>query len=97
MLVVSLEGIDDMRRAEIRMRVTTACSGWAISQMVDTEIVARLARDSFMLPPEDKLPLGPYIETAPSPASLILQLVMTEEEDDVFHTSAAKCSIECFS
>lgn len=76
------------------MCVTTTCAGWAISQMVDTEIVAnmaRLARDSFMLPPEDKLPLGPYIETAPSPASLILQLVVTEEEDEVFHTSAAKC------
>jgi hypothetical protein len=99
-LVVSLEGIDDTRRAEIHMCVTTACTGWAISQVEDTAIVpdmVRLARDSFTLPPEDKLPLGPYIETAPSPASLILQLVVTEEEDEVFHTSAAKCSTECFS
>jgi hypothetical protein len=54
--------------------------------------MAHLAHDYFTLPSEDKLPLDPYINTAPSPISFILQLVETKEEDKVFHTSPSTCS-----
>lgn len=60
--VVSLEGIDGARRAEIRARVAAACEDWGIFQVVDHGVdaalvadMARLARDFFALPPEDKL------------------------------------------
>ncbi|XP_066349282.1 flavanone 3-dioxygenase 1-like [Miscanthus floridulus] len=62
--VVSLEGIDDggARRAEIRDRVAAACEDWGIFQVVDHGVdaalvadMARLARDFFALPAEDKL------------------------------------------
>lgn len=62
--VVSLQGIDDdgARRDEIRARVAAACEDWGIFQVVDhgvdAELVAemaRLARDFFALPAEDKL------------------------------------------
>uniref|UniRef100_A0A0E0KWC2 flavanone 3-dioxygenase n=1 Tax=Oryza punctata TaxID=4537 RepID=A0A0E0KWC2_ORYPU len=66
--VISLQGIDgsgaggEAARAEIRARVAAACEEWGIFQVVDhgvdTELVAdmaRLARDFFALPPEDKL------------------------------------------
>jgi naringenin 3-dioxygenase len=62
--VVSLEGIDDggARRAEIRARVAAACEDWGIFQVVDHGVdaalvadMARLARDFFALPAEDKL------------------------------------------
>ncbi|XP_062183839.1 flavanone 3-dioxygenase 1-like [Phragmites australis] len=63
--VVSLEGIDDVggaRRAEIRARVTAACEDWGIFQVVDHGVdaalvadMARLAREFFALPPEEKL------------------------------------------
>ena len=58
------EGIDDggARRAEIRDRVAAACEDWGIFQVVDHGVdaalvadMARLARDFFALPPEDKL------------------------------------------
>ncbi|RLM73296.1 naringenin,2-oxoglutarate 3-dioxygenase [Panicum miliaceum] len=62
--VISLEGIDDggARRGEIRARVTAACEGWGIFQVVDHGVDAalvaemtRLARDFFALPPQEKL------------------------------------------
>jgi naringenin 3-dioxygenase len=62
--VVSLEGIDGggARRAEIRARVAAACEDWGIFQVVDHGVdaalvaeMARLARDFFALPAEDKL------------------------------------------
>ncbi|XP_066327141.1 flavanone 3-dioxygenase 1-like [Miscanthus floridulus] len=60
--VVSLEGIDGVRRTEIRDRVAAACEDWGIFQVVDHGVdaalvadMARLARDFFALPPEDKL------------------------------------------
>ena len=62
--VVSLEGIEGggARRAEIRDRVAAACEDWGIFQVVDHGVdaalvadMARLARDFFALPPEDKL------------------------------------------
>jgi len=62
--VVSLEGIDGggARRAEIRDRVAAACEDWGIFQVVDHGVdaalvadMARLARDFFALPAEDKL------------------------------------------
>jgi Fe-S cluster assembly scaffold protein SufB len=83
------------RRVEIRTRVTMACEDWVVDHNVDAATVAdmaHLAHDYFTLPPEDKPPLGPYIDTAPSPASFIPQLVDTEEEDEVFHTSPSTCS-----
>jgi hypothetical protein len=83
------------RRVEIRTRVTVACEDWVVDHNVDAATVAGMAHlthDYFTLPPEDKPPLGPYIDTAPSPASFIPQLVETEEEDEVFHTSPSTCS-----
>lgn len=60
--VVSLQGIDGARRAEIRDRVAAACEDWGIFQVVDHGVdaalvadMARLARDFFALPAEDKL------------------------------------------
>ncbi|KAF0890947.1 hypothetical protein E2562_005070 [Oryza meyeriana var. granulata] len=60
--VISLQGIDGAARPEIRASVAAACEGWGIFQVldhgVDAELVAdmaRLARDFFALPPEDKL------------------------------------------
>jgi len=60
--VISLEGIDGARRAEIRDRVVEACEGWGIFQVVDhgvdADLVAdmtRLSREFFALPAEDKL------------------------------------------
>ena len=62
--VVSLDGIDDdaRRRAEIRDRVAEACEGWGIFQVVDHGVdaalvdeMARLSREFFALPAEDKL------------------------------------------
>jgi hypothetical protein len=87
-------GIDSARRVEIRTRVTVACEDWVVDHGVDATTVAdmaHLAHDYFTLPPEDKPPLGPYIDTALSPVSFILQLVETEE-DEVFHTSPSTCS-----
>jgi hypothetical protein len=83
------------RRVEIRTRVTVACEDWVVDHNVDAATVAdmaHLAHDYFTLPPEDKPPLGPYIDTAPSPTSFIPQLMETEEEDEVFHTSPSTCS-----
>ena len=62
--VVSLEGLDGggARRAEIRDRVAAACEDWGIFQVVDHGVdaalvaeMARLARDFFALPAEEKL------------------------------------------
>ncbi|KAK3143461.1 hypothetical protein QOZ80_4AG0300630 [Eleusine coracana subsp. coracana] len=60
--VVSLEGIDGARRAEIRARVAAACEDWGIFQVVDHGVdpalvadMTRLAREFFALPPADKL------------------------------------------
>jgi naringenin 3-dioxygenase len=63
--VISLDGIDDAdgaRRAEIRDRVAAACEGWGIFQVVDHGVdaalvaeMARLSREFFALPAEDKL------------------------------------------
>ncbi|WVZ87541.1 hypothetical protein U9M48_034164 [Paspalum notatum var. saurae] len=60
--VVSLDGIDGARRAEIRARVAAACEGWGIFQVVDHGVdaalvadMARLAREFFALPPDEKL------------------------------------------
>lgn len=60
--VISLQGIDEAARAEIRARVAGACEEWGIFQVVDHGVdaglvadMARLARDFFALPPEDKL------------------------------------------
>ncbi|KAG8066570.1 hypothetical protein GUJ93_ZPchr0004g39993 [Zizania palustris] len=64
--VISLRGIDGgvggAARAEIRARVAAACEEWGIFQVVDHGVdaalvaeMARLARDFFALPPEDKL------------------------------------------
>ncbi|KAJ1273312.1 hypothetical protein BS78_06G270500 [Paspalum vaginatum] len=60
--VVSLQGIDGARRAEIRARVAAACEGWGIFQVVDHGVdaalvadMARLAREFFALPPDEKL------------------------------------------
>jgi naringenin 3-dioxygenase len=60
--VISLHGIDDARRTEIRARVAAACEGWGIFQVVDHGVdaaliaeMARLSRDFFALPAEDKL------------------------------------------
>jgi Fe-S cluster assembly scaffold protein SufB len=84
------------RRVEIRTRVTVACEDWVVDHNVDAVTVAdmaHLAHDYFTLPPEDKPPLGPYIDTAPSPTSFLPQLMETEEEDEVFHTSPSTCSM----
>jgi Fe-S cluster assembly scaffold protein SufB len=83
------------RRVKIRTRVTVACEDWVVDHNVDAATMADMAyltHDYFTLPPEDKPPLGPYIDTAPSPASFIPQLVETEEEDEFFHTSPSTCS-----
>uniref|UniRef100_A0A453D4A0 flavanone 3-dioxygenase n=1 Tax=Aegilops tauschii subsp. strangulata TaxID=200361 RepID=A0A453D4A0_AEGTS len=60
--VISLDGIDGARRAEIRDRVAAACEGWGIFQVVDhgvdADLIAdmtRLSREFFALPAEDKL------------------------------------------
>ncbi|KAL6600330.1 hypothetical protein ACP70R_045130 [Stipagrostis hirtigluma subsp. patula] len=61
--VVSLEGIGGgARRGEIRARVAAACEDWGIFQVVDHGVdaalvadMARLAREFFALPPEEKL------------------------------------------
>ncbi|CAN6217684.1 unnamed protein product, partial [Urochloa humidicola] len=60
--VISLEGIDGARRAEIRGRVATACEDWGIFQVVDHGVDAalvaemtRLAREFFAMPPQEKL------------------------------------------
>jgi naringenin 3-dioxygenase len=61
--VISLDGIDDgARRAEIRARVAAACEDWGIFQVVDHGVdaalvaeMARLAREFFALPPQEKL------------------------------------------
>jgi Fe-S cluster assembly scaffold protein SufB len=84
------------RRVEIRTRVTVACEDWVVDHNVDAMTVAdmaHLAHDYFTLPLEDKPPLGPYIDTAPSPTSFLPQLMETEEEDEVFHTSPSTCSM----
>jgi hypothetical protein len=88
-------GINSAWRVEIRVRVTVACEDWVVDHGVNATSVAdmaHLAHDYFMLPPEDKPPLDPYIDTAPFPSSFMLQLVDTEEEDEVFHTTPTKCS-----
>jgi hypothetical protein len=84
------KSIDSAWRVEIRVCVTVACEDWVVDHDMNTMTVAdmaHLAHDYFMLPPEDKPPVGPYIDTAPFPASFMLQLVDTEEEDEVFHTT----------
>nr|TKW24058.1 hypothetical protein SEVIR_3G027600v2 [Setaria viridis] len=61
--VISLDGIGGgERRAEIRARVAAACEDWGIFQVVDHGVdaalvaeMARLARDFFALPPQEKL------------------------------------------
>ncbi|CAN6224450.1 unnamed protein product [Urochloa humidicola] len=60
--VISLQGIDGARRAEIRARVAAACEDWGIFQVVDHGVDAalvaemtRLAREFFALPPQEKL------------------------------------------
>ncbi|CAN6195960.1 unnamed protein product [Urochloa humidicola] len=60
--VISLEGIDGARRAEIRGRVAAACEDWGIFQVVDHGVDAalvaemtRLAREFFAMPPQEKL------------------------------------------
>ncbi|CAN6174329.1 unnamed protein product [Urochloa humidicola] len=60
--VISLQGIDGARRAEIRARVAAACEDWGIFQVVDHGVDAalvaemtRLAREFFALPPQAKL------------------------------------------
>ncbi|CAN6217666.1 unnamed protein product [Urochloa humidicola] len=60
--VISLEGIDGARRAEIRARVAAACEDWGIFQVVDHGVDAALvsemtslAREFFALPPQEKL------------------------------------------
>ncbi|KAM0929916.1 hypothetical protein ACQ4PT_001285 [Festuca glaucescens] len=62
--VISLHGIDDggARRAEILDRVVAACEGWGVFQVVDHGVdaalvaeMARLSREFFALPAEDKL------------------------------------------
>nr|BAD86791.1 Flavanone 3-hydroxylase [Iris x hollandica] len=64
--VISLEGIDEAgdggRREEIRRKIAAACEDWGIFQVVDHGVdaglvadMARLAREFFALPPEEKL------------------------------------------
>ncbi|KAK2971445.1 hypothetical protein RJ640_020851 [Escallonia rubra] len=62
--VISLAGIEesDRRRAEIFRKIVEACEDWGIFQVVDHGVdadlvsdMARLAREFFALPPEEKL------------------------------------------
>ncbi|KAF6138800.1 hypothetical protein GIB67_025962 [Kingdonia uniflora] len=62
--VISLAGIDETegRRGEICKKIVEACEGWGVFQVVDHGVdtsliteMARLAREFFALPPEEKL------------------------------------------